>query len=201
LVTSQARWKVFSSYSFTPSFYKYSKSIHLYQLIDGKLAEYPLMRGACSRFQASYANVPYQCRLSYNENKFIPVDVQYTKKGISIVGEFFQKADSRDLPLSRPSLQQKFLSLHPSLQKICSKVNFPNDNGEEMMNKIVLSNNNIFGASDASLKNDRASHAWIISSGDPSDIDNPNNHISGSGLVHGYYPNLSSARGELHLSS
>jgi hypothetical protein len=119
------------------------------------------------------------------------------KKVYQFVGIFFLKPTPSVMPTSEPSLQQRFLSLHPSLQRICGQVKFPTDNRKEMLDRRISSNNNVFGASGASLKHDHASHAWIISSGDPSNIENPNIHKSGSGPVHGYYPNLSSARGEL----
>jgi hypothetical protein len=46
------------------------------------------------------------------------------------------------------------------------------------------------------LKNGRAAHAWIISSGDVNDIENPSMNISG-GPVDDSYPNFSSSKGEL----
>ena len=190
LERTQVQWEECTSYRFTPGFYKYKNSFNLYQLVNDTLSEFHLMRGARSRFQASYNHVPYQCRVSINEDEFFPVDVQYTKKGISIVGIFFLRPTPSAMPTSEPSLQQRFLSLHPSLQRIFGQVKSPTDIRKEMLDRIISSNNNVFGASDASLKHDRASHAWIISSGDCSDIENPNIHISGSGPVYGYYPNL-----------
>jgi hypothetical protein len=55
----------------------------------------------------------------------------------------------------------------------------------------------LLGASDASFKDGRATHAWIISSGKVDDIMNPILNISGAGAVHGMPKYLSSARGEL----
>jgi len=80
LERTQVQWGECTSYRFTPSFYKYKNSFHLYQLVDNTLSEFHLMRGARSRFQASYNHVPYQCRVSFNEDEFVPDDVQYTKK-------------------------------------------------------------------------------------------------------------------------
>jgi hypothetical protein len=47
------------------------------------------------------------------------------------------------------------------------------------------------------LKDDRATHAWILSSGNIRDIENPLLHILGAGTVHGAPQYLSSSRGEL----
>jgi len=70
-----------------------------------------------------------------------------------------------------------------------------------LLSKIKNNSLGIFGASDASLKDDQASHAWIFSSGDIDDISDPLLHIRGSGPVHGYPPYLSSTRGELQGTS
>jgi hypothetical protein len=53
----------------------------------------------------------------------------------------------------------------------------------------VHSSGSLFGVSDASFKNGRAAHAWIISSGKVDDISNPLLNISGNGMVHGF-PNI-----------
>jgi len=55
----------------------------------------------------------------------------------------------------------------------------------------------IDGVSDASVKSPSAAHAWILSSGAKTDLDNPLLHIAGTGPVDGYVPYLSSTRGEL----
>jgi hypothetical protein len=55
----------------------------------------------------------------------------------------------------------------------------------------------IYGASDASFKDNQASHAWIISTGQVEDVENPLLSIYGSGPVDGHFPDLSSTRGEL----
>jgi len=58
-------------------------------------------------------------------------------------------------------------------------------------------NSSLFGASDATLKDGRALHVWILSSGKIGNIEDSGGHISGSGPVHGETQYLSSARGEL----
>ena len=74
---------------------------------------------------------------------------------------------------------------------------FPADNGETLFEKLWQSNKSLFGASDASLKLNHATHAWILSSGDIQNIIDPLLNISGTGPVHGHLQYLSSSRGEL----
>jgi hypothetical protein len=73
----------------------------------------------------------------------------------------------------------------------------PPDYGELLCNAFVYKNKTLFGASDASLKEGRATHAWILSSGDINYIDNPLMNILGAGPAHGIPHFLSSAREEL----
>jgi hypothetical protein len=77
-------------------------------------------------------------------------------------------------------------------------VEFPQDNGAPILNAIQRKNNILFGASNASFKNRKAAHAWILSAGSISDIEDPDMHIWGSGPVDGHIPHLSSGRGEVH---
>jgi len=74
---------------------------------------------------------------------------------------------------------------------------FPSDNGKQLIQSIRDSSSTIFGASDAAYKNNQSIHAWVISSGKVSDLENPLLHILGSGQVHGHPQYLSSSRGEL----
>jgi hypothetical protein len=69
-----------------------------------------------------------------------------------------------------------------------------------MISKCRQNNNRIFGASDASFRLDKATPAWVISSGDVSDLEIPNMTITGSGAVDGYPVHISSGRGELHMA-
>jgi hypothetical protein len=66
-----------------------------------------------------------------------------------------------------------------------------------MFEKVTSTSDHIFGASDASFKQQSSSHTWIISPGDTIDIENPLLHIAGSGPVDGLPQKLSSGRGEL----
>jgi ribonuclease HI len=65
------------------------------------------------------------------------------------------------------------------------------------MQCINLSNNIIFGASDASVKNGNATYAWIISSGQVEDISTPNLNIEGHGIMDGFLNYISLTRAEL----
>jgi len=95
------------------------------------------------------------------------------------------------------SLSEAFLTLPIALQQTCGTIRFPSNDGLSILQKIQQSKNNLYGASDASLKDGKAFHAWIILSGEIDDIEDPLHHISGSGPIHGIPHFLSSARGEL----
>jgi len=66
------------------------------------------------------------------------------------------------------------------------------------MHRIHTSSNRLHGASDASLKDGRATHAWILSSGNTNDIEDPDLHLSGWGPVDGRNHSMSTSHGELH---
>ncbi len=155
-----------------------------------------LQGGTNSRRKAIYLNVPCKVDLPFNPHALNAVDVQMSTKGLSIVRDWYGEITTQT-QLHPPSLDNSFLQLHPALRETCGTVRFPPDNGLSLMEEIENSNGNWFGASDASLKSGRATHAWIISSGKVDDINNPLLHISGNGPVHGIYNSLSSARGEL----
>jgi len=61
----------------------------------------------------------------------------------------------------------------------------------------MATNSTLFDASDASFKEGRASHAWILPSGDVKDIADEDLHIYGHGSVNSYAMDMSSGRGEL----
>jgi hypothetical protein len=157
---------------------------------------YKLNGGAVSRRKAIYLNVPYMIDLSFNSCDFYAVDIHITHLGISVVGDWYTISHPK-LQSNHSSLEHSFNNLHPALQEICGTLHFPPDNGHALMEEIQHSSGKIFGASDASLKSGRATHAWIISPGKKDDINNPLLHISGPGMVHGNPNYLSSARGEL----
>jgi hypothetical protein len=152
--------------------------------------------GSRSRFQAIYTNVPYQCDLPLSHDQFFPVDAAVHSHSISIVGDW-----PRPSPPSQDktpnTLQSELNKLHPSLLQTLGKITFPPDNGVALIRKIDENSNKLFCSSDASLKQAKATHAWIVSSGDITDIEDPKFNISGSGPVHGLPSSLSSARAEL----
>jgi len=119
---------------------------------------------------------------------------------VCMMSERVNKNSWRIWELSIPSdLQDLFASLPQSLQDIVGHISFPPDNGVDLLHSINENPSpHIFGASDASFKSGRASHAWILSSGSTSDISNPLRNISGGGIVHGHPSLISSGRGELH---
>jgi hypothetical protein len=149
---------------------------------------------AKSSSQVSYLNIPYKCSVTFDENEFLPVDVHSHSKGWSVVGKWFTSQPSIILPLR--TLKEAFDNLHPSFKQICGKIQLPPDDGV-LLHSVSRDQQSLFGASDTSLKDDRASHAWILSSGKIHDISTPLLHISGSGSVHGAPQYLSSSRGEL----
>jgi len=119
--------------------------------------------------------------------------------GVTIVGTFPSThimEPSPPPPLT--TLPDAFSCLPDSLQHICGDITLPSDNGEAIIDAISSRDNVLFGASDASLKDGRVTHAWILSSGNIDDIADENLHLSGRGPVDGYYHNMSSGWVELH---
>jgi hypothetical protein len=76
------------------------------------------------------------------------------------------------------------------MKRLCGKIQLPPDGGEQMI-RYSLQN------SDASLKDGQCSHAWIITTPNPDDIDEPHMSKQGWGMVDGYPRYLSSACGEI----
>jgi len=194
--TLQIDWKLLVCPRFSPTFYKHYNSVHLFQLSDDQLTLFKLQAGASSQTKAIYLNVPYLCNLSFNSNDFSTVDVHHHTKGWSVVGNWYiiGPDPSQKLP---QSLSEAFLTLPIALQQTCGTIRFPSNDVLSILQKIQQSKNNLYGASDASLKDGKAFHAWIISSGEIDDIEDPLHYISGSGPIHGIPHFLSSARGEL----
>ena len=149
-----------------------------------------------SRFSALYEVVPdtvaHTHSIKLTSSQY--VDVHFSNIGILIVGEWFHFPSPQLSTNIQQPLGMVFDNIHPSLQQTCGTIHLPPDNGESLIQQLWKNNNTIYGASDASLKNGKSSHAWIISSGNIDDISNPYNRIYGSGPVH---DDLSSFRGEL----
>lgn len=113
---------------FHPSFYKHRSLISLFRLEEGSLAQYNLQRGAKTRSQATYINVPYICDLSFNFEEFFPVDIHCSDAGISIVGHWPNTSDDTFYE-SDPSLNGALSTLHPALHQTVGNAYFPTDNG------------------------------------------------------------------------
>lgn len=128
----------------------------------------------------------------------IHVDVTHSKMGIALLcTSNINYHGSLDINTSSTSLRHKFEHLLHALKKICGKVNLPLDGGSSLIQYLRDYNRPLIGVSDASLKDDNCSHAWILTTGCPQHIHDSFMRISGHGTVDGYGPELSSARGEL----
>jgi len=127
------------------------------------------------------------------------VDLSLDKDGFKVVGKIpnetnnFHNRNSNE----NPSLVEEFNNLPTSIRHICGNVTFPEDNGKSLMEKILQNNNIIVGASNASLKDGRATQAWILTSGYDKDLNNDLLSITGAGPVDGYNPFLSSTRAKI----
>jgi len=190
----QVNWKLINLPRFSPACNKHNQSFHLYQLQDGILTMFKLQSGAQSRSKAIYTNAPYLCELPFNPQDFYPVDIHHNTMGISVLGDWYTV--SLDVTQTNSSLEKAFHNLPLAIKQTCGNIHFPSDNGEQILNQINTLNSSLFGASNASFKDGRASHAWILSSENIDDIEDPDS-MSGSGPVHGASQYLSSAHGEL----
>jgi hypothetical protein len=113
-----------------------------------------------------------------------------------VLGRYFSQQQHNDSSTPPSNIRQAFQCLPTALQNICGTSHFPDDNGVALMHHISESGS-LYCMSDTSVKNGRASHAWIISSGEVDLITDPTLTIFVSGLVDGYSPYISSTRAEL----
>jgi hypothetical protein len=105
----------------------------------------------------------------------------------------------------RPSLPQQqrndfrdlYSKLPLSIQRICGKIQLPEDGGTSLIQHLLHTDQPLVGVSDASLKDGTSGHTWILSTGNLNHINDPMMQITGSGPVDGYHADLSSARGEI----
>jgi hypothetical protein len=112
------------------------------------------------------------------------------------MGKFIHHSECDMVSPIPKTLEEAFQNLPTSLQQVCGSVHFPPDDGRDIINNIPT-NQCIFGASDASFRKDCGSHTWIISTGNRHDIQNERLHISDSGPIIGFTPNISASQGEL----
>jgi len=149
-----------------------------------------------SNGSATYSNTLYICDITFSPSQFRPVGTHYTTQGIRIIGSFRRcHLSSVDTNITT-SLHGAFQDLPKSLQDICGSICFPPDDGKNIIDN-THDSMTLFGASDASLKDSKGSHAWIISTGLPSDISDETRNITGNGPVDGFIHHQSSSRGEL----
>jgi hypothetical protein len=73
----------------------------------------------------------------------------------------------------------------------------PQVGGKALVHYLQKHKQTLVGYADVSFKNDQASHAWIIGTGDHMEIEDSMMMIMGSGLVDGHHLNLSSSCREL----
>jgi len=158
---------------FNPTFYKGHSSIHLYQIVDDQITLFKLKVTLRSRYSAIYKNVPYICDNPITDQHVTPVDVHFHSKGISIIGDWYYMPAPVSNSGQKLTLRETFDRLPIAIQQTCGRVVFPPNNGTTLLNDIATTSGTLFGASDASLKNHRSSHAWIISSGSTQDIEEP----------------------------
>jgi hypothetical protein len=126
------------------------------------MCHFPLLirRGAGPK--TLYNNVPYISNILFTDPDLCPVDTQYTPHGIIVIGHNSINAYKHPAPLAPSTLQDLFNSLPSSLNNIVGKLNNPYDNGSGMLPSVSgNSPYRLFGASDASYKDGRASHAWF----------------------------------------
>jgi hypothetical protein len=85
-----------------------------------------------------------------------------------------------------------------ALQRLCGEIKLPEDGGKALIQHLQNTKKPLIGMSDASLKDNQCSHAWILSTGEPDHITYNNMSIQGVGAVDGDLTTMSSTRGELH---
>jgi hypothetical protein len=128
---------------------------------------------------------------------FRPVETQYIDQGIRIIENFFTIELQQSQTELDPSLRAAFHSLPLALQRICGNIHIPSDNGSALIAKSKMQDNTLVGDCDASFKNKRGTHAWILTSGAIEDMTDPEMHIFRIGPVDGPSSHMSSGRGEL----
>jgi len=192
----QTPWPPRVNHRFTPLFFKHSETPHLYKYDGDALTKYPISVKSRSHNTTVYHSIPYICDLTFDTTKFYLVDTHFTTNGLQIVGKFLYEDGTEPNPRISTTLEEAFYNLPTSLQELCGSVTFPTDNGKAIIDNIPT-DKCIFCSSDASFQSTRGSHAWIISTGDISDITNSEMHVSGSDMVHGFPPKISAGRGKL----
>lgn len=81
---------------------------------------------------------------------------------------------------------------------ICGNVKLPADDGKAILQHAIQTGTPLVCASDGSVTQNNAKHGWIITTSDPTHLNDPTMRITGSGTVDGYLADISSTRAEIH---
>lgn len=125
-------------------------------------------------------------------------EVTHDKKTITLICESLINTHGEEEAQASPkTMNDMYDKLPNALKRMSGRVHLPPDGGKLLLEKVKNKNSTLLGVSDASLCDNQCSHAWIICSGEPEDLSDPNMHVSGEGIVDGAREYLSSTRGEL----
>lgn len=192
------QWYTHITPNFKHTFFHSSHDNKLYQsLPEGYLVYAPKQKSAINN------NTYYtSTMLSFPDQTIITslqaVEVFHEPKLIMILGRTdINTHGLKTSTANNNTLQDLYDALPNSLKRLCGKIHLPPDGGAKLMEYVMTNNSPIFGASDASLKNNNCSHAWVVTSNNPEHLHDPDMIIHGAGPVDGHYKYLSSARGEL----
>jgi len=183
--------------TFSTPFFKHISSPHLYRVVDNDVSEFKLQQHQKSKGAIIYPNVPYESEFTFSQSEFYPVDVTLTRNGYKVMGKIPHKMEVSSTQSYLNPMSDEFNNLPESLRQICGNVKFPPDSGDALMQKIEQTGSVLFGASDAALKEGKATQAWLLTSGETSDVEQDLYNISGSGPVDGFTPFMSSTWAEL----
>jgi hypothetical protein len=144
-----------------------------------------------------FVNVQYRVDTDPSFASMTPIDAVFTREGIQLVAPSDINSHNESHNQDTSSLSKRFQALDPALQRLCGHFSFPPDDGITLLRRIQNNGNPLFGSSNASVRHLSFTHAWTITSGDISDLQNPLLCISGHGPTDGCPNSISSTRGEL----
>ena len=142
-----------------------------------------------------FVNVQYRVDTDPSFASMTPIDAVFTREGIQLVAPSDINSHNESHNQDTSSLSKRFQALDPALQRLCGHFSFPPDDGITLLRRIQNNGNPLFGSSDASVRHSSFTHAWSITSGDISDLQNPLLCISGHGPTDGSPNSISSTRG------
>ncbi len=193
------KWDTASIPHYTTTYYRSPNSTNLYtksndSLITHTPREYKRLQGL-QRYNIQGMIVNPSTEIITN---LIPMDAAHYKTYLQyLCDSSINTHGETESPPNIKSLSHMYNRLPTSLQRLCGAIQFPSDDGKQLIDYLTNHNLQLQGMSDASLKEDQCSHAWILTTGAPEHITDPKLHIKGSGAVDGHASDLSSARGEL----